>query len=118
MGELEKQPAETRDIQSELRQKQQLQQKLQLEQQQLEQQQTQPPGQPSIEPPGPQGVPTLNQNQTVQQIEHEIQKIEESKQVGVQFCVGCKSQDDAIMFLNGEPSECSVIKGSTKELTI
>lgn len=135
-AELEQQPASQRDIQSELQRKAQIQQQLQQEEQQLQQ-----GGQPQIQPPSrcPPGthqchtdtecetygacapnvpVPTLQQNETAQQLEHEIEKIEESKQVGIQFCVGCKSQDDAILFLNGEPSECSVIKGSTKELTI
>lgn len=34
----------------------------------------------------------------------------------VQFCVGCASTEDAISFLNGEVSQCSVVPGSTREV--
>jgi hypothetical protein len=39
-------------------------------------------------------------------------------QAGVTFCVGCESEEDAILFLNGEPAKCSVIPGSTQPLAL
>lgn len=35
---------------------------------------------------------------------------------GVQFCLACKSEEDAILFLNGEQAACSVMPGTTKPL--
>jgi hypothetical protein len=90
----ESRPVETRNIRQELQQKHQLLQQLD----QVEQQQQQ-----------------LNQ-QTAQQL---IQPTPTPapKPEPVQFCVGCQSQEDAILFLNGESAACSVIPGSTQPLT-
>ena len=117
-AELETQPAGTRNIPQELVQKAQIQQQLQEERRILETQTgTQPGGQPepSIQPDQ---VKTLQQPAAQQQIESQIENLEHAHKVGVQFCVGCQSQEDAVLFLNGEPSACSVVPGSTKELHV
>lgn len=113
LQELETQPASTRNITQEIQQKEQIQQQLGQE---LQEWQGQPSGQPAQTPPGT--VPTLQGNQVAQQIESQVTAIEAAKKVGVQFCVGCTSPEDAILFLNGEPSACSVVPGSTKELQV
>jgi len=114
LQQLETQPASTRNITQEIQQKEQIGEQLGQELQEL---QLQPPGsQPTQVPPGQ--VPTLEGNQVAQQIESQIGAIEAAKKVGVQFCVGCASSEDAILFLNGEPSQCSVMPGSTKELQV
>ncbi len=121
-AKLETQPTSTRNIPKELQQKQALaDQLIQLQQEENQVttqqtiQQTQPtPGQPA---------PTLTQDHTEQLSQDQQAATHFSQQVQqelpspeVSFCVGCQSQEDAILFLNGEPSKCSVIPGSTKSL--
>lgn len=114
----ETQPAGQRDIGKELQRKQQLLENIQQEQRQLG---TQPGAQPQITQPGAQPgqpAPTLQPSSSeVAQREIEQELHDQSEAQSVQFCVGCKSHEDAILFLNGEPSQCSVIPGSTKEIS-
>ena len=115
LEQFETQPASQRDIQKELSQKNQVLQQIRQEQSQIG-------GQPAPQPSGPQPAPGQpapqlqpESSQTAQrEIESELH--EQHDHTPVQFCVGCKSQEDAILFLNGEPSQCSVIPGSTKEV--
>ena len=107
---LESQPLEQRDIQSELQQKNQLQSELDA----LSGQGSQPGQSPSPVPGQP--APMLQQNQAAQQVEQEIEQQQSSE--AVQFCVGCQSGEDAILFLNGEQSKCSVVPGSTKSIQV
>jgi hypothetical protein len=108
LQQLEQQPAQQRDIQQELKRKQELLQQIESEQRQLQQTQTQPqplpPGEraPELQPAQPQ----LQQPPPAPPVQ------------GVTFCVGCKSEEDAILFLNGEQAGCSVIPGSTHPLAL
>lgn len=108
----ETQPAGQRDINRELQQKQNILQNLQQQESQLiNQGQTQPAAQPGAEP-----APRLiesQQQQNAQELEHELES-QSQHETPLTFCIGCKSQEDAIMFLNGEPSACSVMPGTTK----
>lgn len=106
LKDLEQQPLEQRDIQGELRQKQQLQQQLN----QLTQGGSGQPGQVVPTQPGEPAPRLAPEQGEAEQAEH--------AGAGVTFCVGCKSQEDAILFLNGEPSACSVVPGSTKEMHV
>lgn len=99
LRQLENQPADQRDITSELGQKQQLLNQLRTLEPIARQPQIQP--QPQQQQPQPQHQPQLGHEPHPQQI---------------QFCVACQSQEDAILFLNGEPAACSVIPGSTQPL--
>lgn len=114
----ETQPAQQRDIAKELEQKQKLLQSIETEQQQLTQVGGQPQEQQQLSEgethtPAPHLHPS-SAEAAQQEIESELQ--EQHGTQSIQFCVGCKSQEDAILFLNGEPSGCSVIPGSTKEI--
>lgn len=116
LEQFETQPAGQRDIPKELQRKQQVLQQIRNEEYQLGGQPApQQPGQPEFPTPS-QPAPQL-QPQSQQNAQHEIEQElhDQHDHVPVQFCVGCKSQEDAILFLNGEPSQCSVIPGSTKE---
>ena len=73
-------------------------------------------GQPVVSTPTTVPAPMLQQNDAAQQIEQELEHAHEAH--GVQFCVGCQTNEDAILFLNGEPSKCSVVPGTTKELNV
>ena len=73
-------------------------------------------GQPVVSTPTSGPAPMLQQNDAAQQIEQELEHAHEAH--GVQFCVGCQTNEDAILFLNGEPSKCSVVPGTTKELNV
>lgn len=118
---LESQPLEQRDIPRELEQKQQLLQQIENELQGQPQEQpggpppgggapelqgyhptqiapVQPPSVPQEPPP-----PVLTQRQPTGEFPHPL-----SPQV-VKFCVACTSQQESLKFLNGEPSECSVV---------
>jgi hypothetical protein len=126
LKQLETQPASQRDIQSELRQKQELLQ-------QLEQlQQGGGGGQPDIIPPGgqPEAVPPPP-GSTVESLcppgthsvareddpSHRVcvQDTQTGPERSVKFCVGCKTAEDAVLFLNGEPAACSVVPGTYAE---
>jgi len=118
---LEAKPADQRDIPNELAQKRQLMHdldRIQNGQPMLELPQPQQPGQPPVAPELPpqgpqpqiQRLPAQPQNGGQPQIGHG-QPVQP-----VQFCVGCQSQEDAILFLNGEPSACSVVPGSTQTM--
>lgn len=133
LEQLEHQPAEQRDIPQELIEKQELLQ--QIEQDLADQLPQQPPQQPPPATPATQPtgrVPHLDQpageQQQLDQIaaqkfaqraqQPQLQQPQTGSQAGVTFCVGCSSEEDAILFLNGEPSNCSVIPGSTKPLAL
>ena len=120
LRKLEQLPASQRDIPRELQQKQQLLRELQ---------QMPQGGQGELLPPGPQGgqgellppagqgggVPTLEPPPQAQQpAQQPLESPTPPAPPAVTFCVGCQDQEDAILFLNGEPSRCSVIPGSTK----
>jgi hypothetical protein len=111
LEQTEKQTQTGSQIQKSLEQKRALLQNIRSEQAQLEGQ-----AQPSGLQPG-EPAPML-QPSSSQQAQREIERELESEHASsfVQFCVGCKSSEDAILFLNGEPSGCSVIPGSTKEI--
>lgn len=115
LEQFETQPANQRDIQKELSQKNQVLQQIRQEQAQLGGQPAPQPSGPLPAPgqPAPQLVPESSQA-AQREIEQELH--DQHDHTPVQFCVGCKSQEDAILFLNGEPSQCSVIPGSTKEV--
>lgn len=118
--DLEQQPRSTRDIQQELQQKGQLQQQIRSELRGYPQ-----PNQPNLpaQPSQPGGVPTVDYKPTpVGPIDNEAQPAPEpfiQRPVGdnpsphqpgaVKFCVQCTSQSESLKFLNGEPSECSVV---------
>lgn len=115
LRDLEKQPADQRDIPNELAQKRQLLRDLDNLQNgqpvlNLPEQPGKAPELPPATPPGPQGYqPQIQRGPGPQpQVTPPPQP--------VQFCVGCQSQEDAILFLNGEPSACSVVPGSTQTL--
>lgn len=135
LQQLEQQPAQSRNITQELAQKRQLLNRLTQLQSEATGQQTNtfPLAQPNPQPelPPHQGQLTL----TCPDGYHPAHTPEESAQYGdcapdnadqgqsfdnskakMQFCVGCNSEEDAILFLNGEPSQCSVIPGSTKPI--
>ena len=98
LQQLEQQPLDQRNVQQELQQKQQLRQQLDMLSNQR--------GEPA--PPG-QPAPLV-------EISPEQVPIQQKASEALTFCVGCQSNEDAILFLNGEPSACSVIPGSTKPL--
>jgi hypothetical protein len=114
---LENQRPELRDIPQELNQKQALQQMLENLKPQA--------GQiPQVYQPGPQTpMPPLKLRPEPSQIpfqpmqpgrvQHPLTPPGPQKPQPTQFCVGCQSQEDAILFLNGEQAACSVIPGST-----
>ena len=111
----ETQPAAQRDIGRELEQKRALQTQIQQERYQLES-----GGQQGGQlPPGGEPAPVLKEDQR-QEIQHEIhdelehEDMRSKEERPITFCMGCKNEEDAIMFLNGEPSACSVMPGTTK----
>lgn len=113
LEELEGQPAGQRDIPHELQQKQKLLEQIRNEEYQLG---SQPAGQPL--PPGEQ-APLLKRqpsDEVARELEHEHKQTEAHE--AVQFCVGCTNQEQAILFLNGESAECSVIPGSTRAIPV
>lgn len=137
LGQLEQRPAESRNITQELAQKRQLLNQLDQLQQEATGQpaQTFPRVQPGEPPPLPQPTghvelvcpPGTHQCHTDTECEQYGDCVPDSVQPAqqgghddthekIQFCVGCNSQEDAILFLNGEPSQCSVIPGSTKPI--
>lgn len=99
LQELEQQPLSQRDVSKELQRKAELQA-------QLDQLGNQTAEQPSSPAPF---VPANIEQFPIPQ--------RQPSQEPITFCVGCQSNEDAILFLNGEPSACSVIPGSTKPLT-
>lgn len=113
LEQTETQPQTVEQIQKSLQQKQQL---LQMEQQE----EGQVGGQPGTSyGGGGQPAPTLRPSSAQaaqQEISDELHSSE--GQHGVQFCIGCQTMDDAVLFLNGEPSKCSVIPGTTKQLNV
>jgi hypothetical protein len=121
----ESQDASQRDITSELQSKQQLLSQLNQELRQIQQL-----GQPGEQQPGgasttgptpttpPGSVPTLAPPQPTQPPQPSSLYPPQAQSNGVTFCVGCDSEEDAILFLNGEPAKCSVIPGSTQPLAI
>ncbi len=121
----EQQPAAQRDIASELQSKYQLLSQLNSEIAQLTTQNL-PQGSPQTSfPTSPQGqlpgeIPTLLPEQPSPTTPTPLTPTlpRPAPQQGVTFCVGCKSEEDAILFLNGEPAECSVIPGSTQPLAL
>lgn len=98
---LEGQPSSGRNIQQELEHKRALERQLD----QLQQQRGEPTEQPG-------DVPVVKE--PLEQIP--IKQRQPDAAEAITFCVGCQSNEDAILFLNGEPSACSVIPGSTKPL--
>lgn len=137
--QLERQPVDQRDIESEIQKKIALLDQVGQELQQLQQQidhgspspqpvMSLPPagGSPPLSPAGgppqtiePIGAP-LPPPGTLTEQEHEQEEQQifiQQPPVGaggdptkaVKFCVGCVTQDDALKFLNGEPSACSVM---------
>lgn len=121
--QLEQQPVSQRDIPRELQQKQQLLQEIQNEINSLQsgqpiQQPVEGAPAPLLNPEQPTGQPPLEIQPGPQQGTQPQQGQPEQGQPTphVQFCVGCASQEDAILFLNGEPSQCSVIPGSTQTM--
>jgi hypothetical protein len=138
--QLEKQPADQRNIDDELQQKQQILNDLDQQIQQLQQQMRNPPGQQpgNYPPPAEPGTsPLINRPPPVQVVPVQPQPsaqpggqpeqqplFQQRPQPGtmpnpehaVTFCVGCASQNDALLFLNGEPSQCSVLPGSNPQL--
>lgn len=142
LHQLEGQPSQFRDIPKELGQKQQLAQQLD----QIQREAQQGSGQPQLQPPPPSGQPMkpppprtghlelvcppgFTQCRTDTQCEtfgdcmpvselggEPAPQGQETPTPKLQFCVGCANEEDAILFLNGEPSACSVIPGSTKQL--
>ncbi len=111
LGELETQPAETRNIAREIQQKQELLRDLEDLQQRERQLLNQDGTQPTIVPP-PGSVPHIGP----QPIQPPPPAPPPPAAHHVEFCVGCASSEDAIMFLNGEVSQCSVVPGSTREV--
>lgn len=125
LQQLETQPAETRNIPDELAQKQAILTQLsqlsdiaesQSESQNAEQAQTAGAAQPT-----PVAGPQAGQVQSLATSgeAHAEQQLAESQAQPtqkIQFCVGCTSNEEAVKFLNGEPSECSVVQGSYKEM--
>lgn len=105
LQELESQPLQSRDIAKELQRKYELQSRLDS----LDKPEPHPPvaGQPS---------PLIESNSQIEQRDLKNQQEQDSLSKPVQFCLGCKSQEDAILFLNGEPSACSVVPGTTKNM--
>lgn len=113
---LEQQSTQTRDIQKELRDKYNLLSQINseiatLEQhQENQQQQVFPQSQqqsqevPLIVPPPPDGGGLFHQGEPPPQLP--------APQNPVIFCVSCASTNDALQFLNGEPSQCSVMPGA------
>jgi hypothetical protein len=133
---LETQPAGQRDITRELQRKQELLRELdqiqQTERQVLAQsQQTTPhpqPGQvPHVEvPPSPNPLVQICHDQCAGEDPEHYEKCIDacwSRQGQplsahhIQFCMACASNEDAISFLNGEQAQCSVLPGSTKEVS-
>lgn len=113
----ETQPQSIQQIEQSLQQKQQVLQQIEQEQQTLGGQPGGQPGSPvtNVSQPAPQLQPSSSQA-AQQEIQQELQQQQSSE--AIQFCVGCQSQEDAILFLNGEPSKCSVIPGSTKQINV
>jgi hypothetical protein len=121
LRQLENQPVESRNIQQELQQKQQLGQQIQqLLNPPPPPQQEIPPGNYVPPPPDYHPVeigPIAQQQPQPQQPQSFIQKQPTGTQPtvpgpqsgAVKFCVQCTSQSESLKFLNGEPSECSVI---------
>jgi len=116
LSKLENLPTSQRDIQSELQRKSALQSRLDTLETELHAPNV--PVGPSPEPGQP--APVLKQDQqellaqsraALKHYETEVQN--ETIKPAVTFCVGCQTQEDAILFLNGEPSACSVVPGST-----
>lgn len=120
LRQLESQPPAQRDIPAELEQKRNLLRQLERLGQQVGQP-TLPAPQPSIGPSGEQ-VPTLQPSPEGAPPQGPGPQLPGSgpepapAPLGpkVSFCVGCQDEEDAILFLNGEPAKCSVIPGSTK----
>jgi hypothetical protein len=124
---LEQQPASSRNIPQELAQKQSLLSQIAQEQRGIVPQGGMPPTAPQggtypapdtgyqsqpieVQPQNPPG-----QNQQPLFIQKQAEHGQLPSPVGgVQFCIQCSSQEESIKFLNGEPSECSVISGSTR----
>lgn len=114
---LESQPLEGRNVAQELQQKQQLAAELdQLDQtDELLQSGNQP-----LEPVPPGKQAPLLREQPVTVVERELEQAARNQlnSEPMQFCVGCQSAEDAVLFLNGEASACSVIPGTTKPILI
>lgn len=115
-GQQESRPRSPQQIRQELQQKQQLLQQIQNELEELSNQPESPTarrqspspqgGQPPLEVhPSEHMPPVVNQPSQPNQLPT-------SGEQPVTFCVGCASQNDAFRFLNGEPSQCSVIPNS------
>jgi hypothetical protein len=127
LQKLEYDRPDSRNIPQELQRKQELQQTLELLKPIAAQTYPQPqqPGQQPGQRPG-------NQQQTYPQPAPELKPEPQQGQPNggqrgfrpqttpqatpTQFCVGCQSQEDAIMFLNGEQAACSVIPGTTQPI--
>lgn len=114
---LESQPLEQRNVARELEQKRQLSQ--QLEQLEQTDELLQAGNQPlESVPPGKTAPLLREQPSTVVERELESQARHQLNSEPMQFCVGCQSAEDAVLFLNGEASACSVIPGTTKPIQI
>lgn len=139
LHDLESQPVDQRDIQHELEQKAQLLSQIEQELEDLQFRANNPqmsgysptrttsPDQSENQPVVSQSgeVPTISRQRTLgrgemDELEHETQLDQifmQGQPAGempdpskaVKFCVACASQNDAYMFLNGEPSACSVV---------
>jgi hypothetical protein len=120
LRQLEDRPPAQRDISDELRQKQQLLQQIQSEISDIQR-----GGQPSERPPSPplggqpgEPAPLINPPEHGHLVFEPDQPLmyqgepppEMPTSEGmVKFCVSCTSQNEALKFLNGEPSQCSVM---------
>lgn len=114
LKQLEKVPPSQRDIPSELALKHRLMNDLDnLERGQPALQIPNQPTAPELRGPGPQGGGQPQEQPGNQPALGHAHPTE-----AVQFCVGCQSQEDAILFLNGEPAACSVIPGSTTNVEV
>jgi hypothetical protein len=105
LQQLETQPVESRDVQQEIQQKNELARQIQNLQQGLEptpQLHLPPPTEPQV--PG-QPLPPL-QMQPTPQLQPQPQP--QPQLQPVRFCMDCTSQTESHKFLNGEPSECVI----------
>lgn len=125
--ELESQDISTRDVSQELRQKQQLLNQINQEISQLQQQSggeqssSSSSSSTSTSSSSTGGAPTLDYQPAqveVTQQESDSQLFEQKTATqnphpldsqAVRFCVQCTSQAESLKFLNGEPSECSIV---------
>lgn len=103
LRELEKQPAETRNIPQEIARKKQLLADVQAQEYQLRQQENEPnqPGQMLPHQPG-QPAPTLEPLPAPQPAP------QPAHQEPTRLCLMCESPQEAMKFLNGQPASCVV----------